>query len=309
MSNREIIEENRIKNDIKTTKEKQRQAHKSRNLRLAVMCAVFSIIVIIGTAFIVVHSISDKESLREQGIEAFNAGQFNEAIDLFTESLDRKQWFSVKMDSDTKLYLAAAYMRSGDYFSAYNIYLEFASSSFSTTKYPSDRLEDDLRLSKALGDVQSGDISDDTIASVQAELERGNKSANLFLGVCYQQKGQYDKMLDAFSEYVNDYGMNTYVAYQMSSYYIEKGDFDTAVTYINKGLSSGDKLYTDKLMYNDIVLSESKYDYESALQKAEKLIKEYPENETYQKEYTFLYSRINMDPNPVHSETDSEEEY
>ena len=307
-SEKDLFEENNIKTDVRSTKAKQRQAHKDRNMHLAVMCAVFSIIVIIGTAFIVVHSISDKEKLRNQGIEAFNGGSYNEAIDLFTESISRQQWFSAKMDEDTKLYLAAAYMRNGEYLNAYNIYLELSSASRRKTGVSEDKLRDYMNLSKALSDIQSGTIDDSVIENVTKELQNGNDSAYLFLGICYQQQGQYDKMLDAFSKYTEKYGINTYVAYQLSSYYISKNDYDTAVTYINKGLSSGDQLYKDKLMYNDIILSEAKYDYATALDKASSLISEYPDNAAYQKEYDFLYSRINMDPEPVHTHTDADED-
>ena len=306
-SDKDIFEENSIRKDVRSTKKKQRQAHKERNLHLAIMCAVFSIIVILGTAFIVVHSISDKEKLRNQGIEAFDSGNYNEAINLFKESLSLEQWFSKAMDEDTKLYLAAAYMRNGEYLNANNLYLEIASSSNNKTKVSDDKLRDYQNLSKALSDIQSGNIDDSVIDNVNKEIEAGNDSAYLFLGICYQQRGEYDKMLDAFDKYVDKYGINSYVAYQLSSYYISKEDYDNAVTYINKGLASSDKLYIDKLMFNDIVLSEAKYDYASALDKATKLVNEFPDNAAYQKEYSFLYSRIHMNTDPVHSESDADE--
>ena len=59
-------------------------------------------------------------------------------------------------------------------------------------------------------------------------------------------------------------------------------------------------------MYNSIVLSEQKLDYETALEKATELIEEYPNNETYQKEYDFLYSRINVNTEPVHKDKKDE---
>ncbi|MBO4864775.1 MAG: tetratricopeptide repeat protein [Eubacterium sp.] len=302
----EIIEDNRIGNDVKSVKDKQRQARKSRNIKLAVMCAIFSIIVIIGTAYIVVHSISDKEKLREQGIAAFKSGNYNEAISLLQESFDREQWFSEKMDADTEMYLAACYMRTGEFSKAYDIYFKYSTKSENKTSVSTDKIEEYLKLANALDQMHSGAIYDSTISSLENELENGNSSANLFLGICYQYQGETDKMLKAFNQYADVYGMNSYVAYQLSSYYIDKGDYENARAMINRGLQTNDMLYIDKLMFNDIVISEAAYDYEEALEKAERLIKEYPENETYRKEYDFLYSRINMDPEPVNDGSDEE---
>ena len=303
---KDLFDENRIGSDVKANKEMQRKARKNRNLKLAILCAVFSIIVILGTAYIVVHSISDKEKLREQGIAAFKSGNYNEAINLFKESFDRQQWFSEKMDADTEMYLAASYMRSGDYSAAYDIYLKYASKATNPTSLSKDKINDYVALSNALASMQDGAIYDSTIDNLEKELETGNKSADLFLGICYQNQGDYDKMLKAFNAYTDEYGMNSYVAYQLSSYYIEKGDFEKAAAMVNTGKTTKDMLYMDKIMFNDIVISEADYDYESALSKAEALIKEYPENETYQKEYDFLYSRINMDTEPVNSGSDDE---
>ena len=81
----------------------------------------------------------------------------------------------------------------------------------------------------------------------------------------------------------------------------------TSITIINKGLSAGDDLYKDRVMYNSIVLSEKKLVYETALDKATELIEEYPNNETYQKEYDFLYSRINVNADPVYKKKDDQE--
>ncbi len=300
-----IIEDNNISGVSGSSGKRRENSRHQRNVHLAVMCAIFSIIVILGTAYIVLHSISDKEKLREAGIAAFKAGSYNEAITDFNESLSRKEWFTEKMDIDTKLYLAASYMRCGEYLSAYNIYNEFIISK-NPTSLSKESLQKMSDLAFALDSIKSGDISEVSVEKLKSELERGNTSVYLFLGLCYQQMEQYDEMLSSFNSYIDTYGINTYIAYQMSSYYLGKGDLDNAVTYINKGLSCGDDLYKDKVLFNDIVVSETKLDYANALTKATTLINEYPENETYQKEYDFLYSRINMNDEPVHTKSEDE---
>ncbi len=305
MSKKDIIEDNRIKEDKRSSSARRNDNRRQRNIQLAVACAIFSIIIIIGTAFVVVHSLSDKEKLREEGIAAFKSGNYNEAINDFKASLELKQWFSEKMDIDTKLYMAASYMRNGDYLPAHDIYNEFIIDN-NPTSLSNETLQQYEQLASALDSIKSGNINEKEVESLQGELEKGNKSVNLFLGLCYQQMGMYDEMLQAFNEYTDNFGMNTYVSYQLSSYYLDNNDVENAVTMINKGLACSDDLYKDKIMFNDIVVSETKLEYGNALDKAQKLIDEYPDNDIYQSEYDFLYSRINMDTEPVHTKTDAE---
>ncbi len=276
---RDKVEEKRIKKSIQDRKEREKQIKKKRNLRLALLCSFFSIIVILGASFIIIHSISDKEELRDNGIAAFNEGKYDEAISDFTASLEQDQWFSDKMDDDTRLYLAAAYMRTDSY-------------------------DEMISLANALNDTKTGNISENNYNKLIDEYNRGNKSIALYLGSYYEQKQDYENMETYYKDYISNFGVNTYIAYQLSTYYLAKDDLDSAIDMVNKGLESYEDLYKDMVLYNDIVISERQHDYETALSKAEKLINDYPNNETYKKEYDFLYSRVNINTEPVHTEGD-----
>ena len=94
MSDRDLIEEQRIEKSYKAAKEQQNQAKRKRNLKLAIICVIFSVIVIFGVMLVVLNSISDKEE------------------------------FSQEMDQDTRLYLAAAYIRMEKYKEALSVYNE-----------------------------------------------------------------------------------------------------------------------------------------------------------------------------------------
>lgn len=306
MSDRSTVEQNRIEREVKETNAKGRRVRQKRNLKLSIICFFVSVAVILGTGYVVMNCISDKKELREQGIEAFNSGKYEEAITYFQDSINQQQWFSEKMDADTDLYLAAAYIRTGEYTAAGDIYKKYLYSGSDKTSIGNVELDTLNNLAQALEYTKSGDMNEASIATLKSEYDRGNKSMAIYLGACYQQLGDYENMVKYFDEYSLEYGMNTYIAMQLSSYYIDKGNLETAITIINKGLSAGDDLYMDRVMYNSIVLSEQKLDYETALEKATELIEEYPNNETYQKEYDFLYSRINVNTEPVHKDKKDE---
>ncbi|SEQ56260.1 TPR repeat-containing protein [Lachnospiraceae bacterium NE2001] len=299
---RDEIEEKRIKRDINQRREREAQKKKKRNLKLAILCSIFSIIVILGAAFIILHCISDKEELRDNGIAAFNEGKYDEAINNFTASLEQDQWFSDNMDDDTRLYLAACYMRTDSYEEAVGVYEKLRERKLSNIS--DETLSDMIALANALNDTKNGNILDNNLNKLTDEYDRGNKSIALYLGSYYEQKQDYENMEKYYNDYIANFGVNTYIAYQLSAYYLRQGKLEDAISMVNKGLSAEDDLYKDKVLYNDIIISEKQLDYESALGKAEKLYKDYPNNETYKKEYDFLYSRVNIDTEPVHTEDD-----
>lgn len=305
MADRETIEKNRIKNSIRENKDKNRKLHRKRSIKLAVFCTLFSIIVIIGTAFMVVHLRSDKEALREAGIAAFEEGSYNEAINDFEESLNQKQWFTQRMDEDTTLYLAACYMRTDDYQNALSKYT--ALKAMKSKVVSSTELEFYIDLANALINAKDCDASEKDINTLKAEYDRGNVSVSLFLGGCYQRLGKYDEMVEYYNKYVETYGYNTYVAYQLSSYYLSIDELENAISVINKGLESADDLYLDKLYYNSVIICEKQLDYESAFTKISNLVEKYPNDEIFKREYDFLDSRVNINPVPVHTKGDADQ--
>lgn len=299
---RQEIEEKRIKKSIQDRKEREKQIKKKRSMKLAILCSFFSIIVILGAAFIIIHSISDKEELRDHGIAAFNEGNYTEAINDFTASLEQDQWFSNKMDDDTRLYLAASYMRTDSYEDAVLVYEKLKERNFSSIS--SDSLDDMINLANALNETKNGSALESNYNRLIDEYNRGNKSIALYLGSYYEQKKDYKNMELYYNVYITNFGVNTYVAYQLSSYYLNEDNLDAASTMVTKGLEADDDLYRDMVLFNEIIIYEKQLDYETALAKADKLHTDYPNNETYKKEYDFLNSRVNIDTEPVHKESD-----
>ena len=108
-------------------------------------------------------------------------------------------------------------------------------------------------------------------------------------------------MLSIYNDYIKAEGLSYYVAYQLSSYYIEAGDYETANKYIEDGLKikDDDNVMKSKLLYNKVVYYESFKDYEKALSLMTSIYESEPNNKEFEKEYNYLFTRINMDPEPV----------
>jgi len=271
---------------------------------LAISVILISAVIIFGTVYFVEKSVSNKEKYRISGIESYESGDYYEAINLLSASLDESQLFSEDMDLDTKLYLADSYMRTGNFTSANTVYRSL----LATDQYKNDlTVQRYTRLTEALIDVSGGSYYDESIDIFEEELEEGNTMMYLYLGLCYQMTEDYEKMVAMYDKYADIYGMDSFMAYQISTYYMDDDKNDMALSYINEGLSCDDTEYRDRLLFNEIVIYEKAGDYSTALTKLETLCTEYPDVEEYEKEYTYLYTRLNPDTVPVHTESDAEE--
>ena len=307
MPDRETIENRRLQRELRAKRARAREARRRRNIRVFFLCTIFSIIVIISSIVVIAHSISDKKEHRDKGIKAFNESSYEEALKEFNISINTEQWFSSKMDYDTELYIAACYMRQGEYAEASKQYKKLTDEySSSKTSLNRDTIMGMMFLADALEQANTGDISDATISQLKKEYEAGNVSMSIFLGTSYQQMGNYEEMVNYYTVYADKFGINTYIAYQLSAYYLDIGDIETATDYVNKGMNAEDDLYLDMLQFNDIIITEKNHDYVGALNKARALTEAYPDNETYKREYDFLDSRVNIDTTPVHTESDAD---
>lgn len=307
MPDRETIENIRLQRELRAKRARAREARRRRNIRVFFLCTIFSIIVIISSIVVIAHSISDKKEHRDKGIKAFNESSYEEALKEFSISINTEQWFSSKMDYDTELYIAACYMRQGEYAEASKQYKKLTDEySSSKTSFDRDTIMGMMFLADALEQANKGDISDATISQLKKEYDAGNVSVSIFLGTSYQQMGNYEEMVNYYTIYADKYGINTYIAYQLSAYYLDIGEIETATDYVNKGMNAEDDLYLDMLQFNDIIITEKNHDYVGALNKARALTEAYPDNETYKREYDFLDSRVNIDTTPVHTESDAD---
>ena len=278
---------------------------KERKKKLALIYVFGTLIILITIAVFVALLRSDKEKLRDEGIEEYKAGRYDKAIELFKESLDENQLFSKKMDLDTRMYLGTAQMKTGRYMDAEKTFIRLHKDNDGTL--------DDARIDMFLGLAQVmqgyGDMSPDTVIPKYEEaVKYGNYTALLYLASSYYEKERYEDMVQAYEDYITHVGLNSYVAYQLSSYYLSTGDYEKALAYVNDGLESGDDLYEGDLRYNLAVIYEKDHDYDNAYQIIKELYKSFPDNEEYRAEYDYLYTRVNIDPNPVHVIEEEEEE-
>ena len=90
---------------------------------------------------------------------------------------------------------------------------------------------------------------------------------------------------------------------QSDGSYCELSSDTIAVSDYN--MLSADGIYKDLLQYNQVIILETQGKYDEAFQMIAALHTQYPENTDMLREFTFLDSRINTDPQPVNPYSDA----
>ena len=297
-TDRDYAEESEVRRRPAGSRKKKISKKKLKRMRqLAITGLIITTLVLITTFIFIFNCLSDKEELRDQGIAEFEKGNYEQAEQLLKDSVAEKQWFSESMDLDSRVYIAECALKSEDYARAISLFTELKDK-YSDKEFIEERI--------AFADAMKSFSVDKDYAAAAAKLEplaaKGNDGLYMYLGACYGKLGEDEKMLSAFETYISKYNMNSFIAYELSSYYLGIDENDKASEMINLGYKSGDTEYEYLLKYNEAVILEKKMNYNEAFNIINSLHSEYPDNEEIEKEYDFLYSRINIDEEPVNSD-------
>lgn len=254
-------------------------------------------------------SSSDKEKLRNEGIESFSGGDYKTAASLFEKSLEEKQWFSAKMDLDTKMYLGACYLRMNRYSDAVECYRQI-------NEKNNGSIDEKLLISltetaESMNEMEKykGKKADDNMIEQMKNLARTQPYMYLCLASVYNERKETKEAREALENYIKVRPVNSYVAYELSTAMINEKKYAEAKDMLEQGLKASDNNYKDLLNYNRIALLEADGDLDGAFQLATELKEQYPKCEAIQKEYDFLYTRININTTPVNPNSDANETY
>ncbi len=299
----EELEKRRLEKRRRLKERRKRELLRKKKQRFLVVNMVITFIILLVVGVLVLNIHSDKKELRTEGIKYLNEGKYGKAEKAFTEALEEKQWFSTKIDNDIKMYLAECYMYRAEFTEANMIYIELQAKN--TGDIDNNYLLKLIELSGALMKMQNKYYKE-AYPVLKENVEAGNKSINMYLATCYYNLEMYDEMVLAYKEYIADYGVNTYVAYQLATYYLSVDNYTDAEAIINSGLSANDDDYLTQVKFLEIVYLEKTNQYEQAWIKVNEYLKANPDSEAAKKERDFLDSRVNIDPTPVNGGSQAE---
>jgi len=232
--------------------------------------------------------LSHKKEYFEEGLKFYETKQYNEALEKFEAALSESQLLSERTDTNIKLYIADTYMKQGNYGEALTEYKEILENAHTNKKEVTSMME----LADALYCFEQGNYTA-AIEGLEKKAEKWHE-LYMYIGTCYGELDNSDKMFENYEAYVKEFGFNSYIYAQYASYYISIEDYETAIGYINNGLDS-DAEYNAQLRLMEIAYYEEQNDYNYAYELAEELVELYPDYEEGQHEYIFLSTRKTAD--------------
>lgn len=255
------------------------------------------ILVVILTFVGVFHIFTPKKSYRNKGVECFNAGEYETAIEHFDKALDYNQWFSDKLNVDICYYKADAYLRLEKYQDAYDTY-NYILEEYSDSHYNKEDVAYLMEITDALILFGEGKYFSSYETFVEA-VDKGYTELAVYAAICYEHLDDYDNMKAYFDIYSREVGMDAYLCYKFAQYYIEQEDYNTGVAYINQGLSQEDKTYEKQLRYTQIVCYEKLGQFNEAFALAKEYKELYPDDTKGDDLYAYLDTRVNISEEPV----------
>ncbi len=279
--------------------EKQRLRRKKKAMRKAlhILNIALFILVVIITFVGIFHIFTPKKAYRNKGIECFNAGDYETAIEHFDKALGYNQWFSDKLNVDICYYKADAYLRLEQHQDAYNTY-NYIINEYSDSHYNKEDVLYLMKITEALIKFSKGEYYSSHTTFVEA-VDRGYKELAVYAAICYEFLDDYEKMKEYFDIYSREVGMDAYLCYKFAQYYIEQEDYNTGVAYTKQGLLQEDKTYEKQLRYTQIVCYEKLGQFSEAYAQAKEYIELYPDDIKGKDLYAYLDTRVNISEEPI----------
>jgi tetratricopeptide (TPR) repeat protein len=267
---------------------------KSRKSRVGNIIAAIVVMAVIGGIGIcgvyIYNSTQEKKEFREQGIDAYEAGSYEEAIAAFQVSLDARGTLSAPLDRDSRLYLADCYFLLGRYQEAieqYDILLK-------TEEAQVDYLKLQKTVSQGFIDFNNKDF-EAALPAFEEALNAGHTECALYAGVCAAELDRENEMVAYFTTYLNYNPDSAYACVELADYYLNQKLYDTCRQYIDMGYAVDDRSCDEQLMWTELVYYEYQKDYNKAYQLIEKYMENYEVTDTVQREYDFLATRQTLE--------------
>ena len=143
---------------------------------------------------------------------------------------------------------------------------------------------------------------DAAINDLKTAVEGKVDGAVMLLGKIYLLNKDTDSARELFRSGLSTEGQGSVCYNGLALCDIADGDYDSALSNISSGLSSGDGKVQEELLFNEIIVYEKKLDFTTALEKAKAFAESYPQNTDAARELKFLQNRTKATP-PASSDT------
>lgn len=119
----------------------------------------------------------------------------------------------------------------------------------------------------------------------------GDGDAAYYLAMTYEKLQNYAEADKLYQEYLGKHPSDAHIYNQYGAYLINRGNYDSALAYIDTGIEYNNPQVMQELYFNRAVCYEYKHDYAKAFEYFSEYVKKYPNDKAAQREYEFLKTR------------------
>ncbi|MDO5522196.1 MAG: tetratricopeptide repeat protein [bacterium] len=257
---------------------------------------------------------ANKEAYRGKGIAYYSLNKYEEAYQSFENALAIDELED--LDQDIKEYLGECYVAVKQYDKAITIYSELIKEdkkqyAYYINKAKALKLSGNEKASKdtlneALKLKQKSDEDKYNAALVHYylgnqeeathtlyEIKDSYGEAYAMLGDIYMEKKDYDDAITYYEAYLSKEKTKdtSHTSFKLSNCLIAKKNYKKAIVVIEEALGGQTIEYKQQLMYNEVLSYEYNADFEHAYTLAKEYMKEYPADQAMARELVFLETR------------------
>ena len=254
-----------------------------------------------------------QQTLRAQGIEQAQSGDYDSAIQSFDQALKLSNMRVGSLELDIAAYKAAAQYHQGNLQDAIDtcsavldvkksaeIYLtrgllyreaenqEAANADFTEALNRTSRK--DLIMKGRLYYYMKDYTNAKTC--LEEAVKNGDQEGVYWQAELYWDSGNQDYAVSLYQTYLSGESPAHQDAYErVAAYQISQGNYDDALATLENGIAMGDQGSLRSLLASEIAVYEQKSDFATAKTKMESYLESYPDDEDAAREYEFLKSR------------------
>lgn len=228
----------------------------------------------------------EKQEFRQQGLDAYAAGSYEEAIEAFRVSLSSKGYLQAPVDRDSRLYLADCYFLIGRYAEAIEQYDILLQSEVEHIDY----LIYQKTIAQGMLNYETGNYAE-ALPAFETALAAGHTELAIHAGICAQQLGRESEMVSYYTIYLTNYPDSAFACTELADYYLQDENYDTCKRYIDLGLSLEDSSCDEALSWLNIIYYEYQLNYNQAYRLMKDYMRQYTVTDLVQREYDFLSTR------------------
>ncbi len=243
---------------------KRRLKRRSKGYRRAMMCIniIFIITISVFAIYGFMHTFTKKKEYRDKGLDAYNSGEYDKAVNYFDKAYKCDQWFSDRLDVDILFYKADCQVRLGEYEAANDTYSKLRNYPKSMTKDMDIELF--ITINNAYIDFENFNYADAVEGFIKIAEVDGYESFYLYAGICYENMDNYEAMYDCYCKYEELVACTGFICYKNASYNLMIGDYDQAISYVERGKNINDSEYLRKLEFKEAEIYEHDREFEAA---------------------------------------------